>query len=162
MQSTLEAETIAIVMKRKSHRASETYHDPRSMTHGLRSMVSSSAGFTLVEAVIAVAIMSICAFALMAAASKCLALALTSRNLHTAATVMDQAELDYPLLPTNEVSDNVVEPVTYGNNFTFARTVEQLADEKDMFVVETTVSWSMKGKQASESVQTLLYSTNHP
>jgi len=127
----------------------------------MTSTAQDKSAFTLVEAVIAVAIMSICAFALMAAASKCLALALASRNLHTAATVIDQGELDYPMLPTNEVSDNVVEPVTYGNNFTFTRTVEPLGEEKDMFVVETTVSWSMKGKQASASVQTLLYSTNH-
>ncbi|MEI6970198.1 MAG: hypothetical protein WCL44_01655 [bacterium] len=118
--------------------------------------------FTLIEAVLAVAIMSICAFALMAAASKCLAVAGASRNLHTVAAVVDRGELEYPLQPTNEVSENVVAPVTYNNGFTFERTVEPLGQEKDIFVVKTTVSWAAKGKHASESVETLLYSTNHP
>ena len=118
--------------------------------------------FTLIEAVLAVAIMSICAFALMAAASRCLAVAGTSRNLHTVANVIDRGELEYPLQPTNEISDNVVKPVTYDNGFTFERTVEPLGKEEDIFVVKTTVTWSSKGKHASESVETLLYSTNHP
>lgn len=122
----------------------------------------SASAFTLIEAVFAVAIMSICAFALMAAASKCLALASASRNLHTAVSVIDRGELEYPLQPTNEISDNVVEPVTYENGFTFERTVEPFSKEKDIFVIRTIVSWAAKGKRASEKVETLLYSTNHP
>jgi hypothetical protein len=98
----------------------------------------------------------------MAAASRCLTLASASRNLHTAAAVIDQGELEYPLQPTNEISVNVVEPVTCGNGFTFARTVEPLGEEKDLFVIKTSASWSAKGKHASETVETLLYSTNHP
>lgn len=123
-------------------------------------------GFTLVEAVLALAIMCVTAFALMAASSRCLQVARTARNYHTAVFALDRAELEYPLLPTNDINDNIVEDVTYDNGLTFSRKVEPLESEDDsdpdMFVVRSRVSWSVKGKESFEEVATFLYNTNHP
>jgi prepilin-type N-terminal cleavage/methylation domain-containing protein len=118
-------------------------------------------GFTLVEAVLALAIMTISAVTLLSAASRCLAVARLARNFETAAGTLSRGETEYPLVPTNEVLENVVEPVTYDNGFVFSRTVDKLEDEEDMFVVHTRVSWSARGKDAFEEVATYLYSTNH-
>ena len=126
------------------------------------SVISRGRGFTLVEAVLALAIMTISAVALLAAASRCLAVARVARNYQTAVSVLNIGEMEHPLIATNEVFENVVEPVTYENGFVFSRTVEAREDEEDMFVVRTRVSWSARGKDAFEEVATYLYSTNHP
>ena len=122
-------------------------------------------GFTLVEAVLALAIMALSAFALMSAASRCVAVARTARNYQTAVSVLDKGELDHPLVLTNKVSDNIVEPITDENGFTFARDIQPTnpgdKNEEDMFMARTTVSWSVKGKSSFEEVTTYLYSTNH-
>ncbi|MEI6807609.1 MAG: prepilin-type N-terminal cleavage/methylation domain-containing protein [bacterium] len=129
---------------------------------GTAGISETQAAFTLIEALIAVAIMSISSFALMAAATRCLAVANSAREMHRVAAVIDRGELEHPLLPTNEISENVVEPVTYDNGFTFERTYEPLGKEKDLFVIKTRVSWATRGKRTSQSVETLLYTTNHP
>ena len=128
---------------------------------GLSRRKRGTRAFTLIEAVLAVAIMSMGGIVLLTAASRCLAVSVAARNLHSAAAVLDKGELDYPLMPTNEISENVVGPTAYGR-YTFERAVEPFGGEKDMFVVRTTVSWAIKGKHACEKVETLLYSTNHP
>ena len=119
-------------------------------------------GFTLIEAVVAVAIMSVSVFALLAAASRCLAIARTARSFHTAAAVLDQGELEHPYVATNDIADIELEPVDYDNGFTFARAVEPLEGEDDMFVVRTRVSWSAKGRHVFEETERLLFTTNHP
>ena len=47
-------------------------------------------GFTLIEAVLALAIMALSAFALMSATSRCVAVARSARNYQTAVTVLVQ------------------------------------------------------------------------
>ncbi len=121
----------------------------------------SRGGFTLVEAVLALAIMTISAVTLLAAASRCLAVARLARNYQTAASVLSEGEMEHPLIATNDVIENVVEPQTFDNGFVFSRTVDQVEEDEDMFIVRTRVSWSSRGKDAFEQVSTYLYSTNH-
>ena len=122
-----------------------------------------SRGFTLIEAVLAIAIMSISAFALLAATSQCLAVASKARSYHIAVSVMDQGLLENPLIKTNEVDElGVDEYQPLENGFVFSRVVEELEDEEDLFVLRTRVTWSRRGKQSFEEVATYLYSTNHP
>lgn len=118
--------------------------------------------FTLIEAILAVAIMSMSAFAFLSLASQCLGVASLSRHYHNAVMVMDRAHLDYPLLMTNDVYDNVVAPVTFDNGYVFTRNVEPDEDEEDLFIVRTRVSWSARGKKSFEEVESYIYTTNHP
>jgi len=116
-------------------------------------------GFTLVEAVVAVAIIVIAGFSILAAASRCAAVAANVRNHHDAVAVLDLGELDHPYVATNDMDDIEVDPAPYGK-FTFSRIVQQMPDEDDFYVVKTRVSWNSKGKQVYEEVETLLFSTN--
>ena len=131
------------------------------MNHDISLPSRVKRAFTLIEAVIAIAIISMSGFAMLAAASRCLAVASASRNYHAAVTVIDQGGLEHPIAPTNDVYDNVVEEVEYANGFTFSRSVEEIEDEEDLFLVRTKVTWTSRGKEAFEEVVTYLYSTNH-
>jgi Tfp pilus assembly protein PilV len=126
------------------------------------SMARGQRGFTLIEAALAVLIMGLCGFALLGIASRCLAVAHTARNYHSAASVLAAAQLDYPLQPTNAVMDNVVSPHTYEGTFIFSRSVEPLNADEDLFIIRSRVAWPGRGREAFEDVEQLLFSTNHP
>jgi prepilin-type N-terminal cleavage/methylation domain-containing protein len=123
---------------------------------------TSQRGFTLIEVMLAVAIMSVSALALLLATSQCLAVASRSRKYHDAVSILDRGELEHPLIVTNEVYENAVREITYPEGYTFARTVEETEEDEDLFIVRTRVTWSAKGKTAFEEVAQYLYSTNHP
>ena len=139
-----------MIMKRRERNFEQKDHLP------------AACGFTLIEAILAVAIMSMSAFAFLSLTSQCLGVAALSRNYHDAVMIMDRANIDYPLLMTNEVYDNVVAPVTFDNGYVFTRNVEPDEDEEDLFIVRTKVSWSSRGKKCFEEVESYIYSTNHP
>jgi len=126
-------------------------------------MNARRSGFTLIEAAFAVVIMGLCGFALMGIASRCLAVAHATRNYHTAASVLDAAELEFPLLPTNPVMDNVVSAHTYEDHFVFTRDVEPANGEEDLFVIRSRVAWPGRGgREVHEDVERFLFTTNHP
>lgn len=116
-------------------------------------------GFTLVEAVVAVTIISVTGFAILAAASRCGAVASKVRNYHNAVAVMDRGLLEHPYVPTSRIDDIEVDPTVYGT-FTFSRSVSEVEGEEDLYTVSTRVGWNSKGRQVYEEVETLLYSTN--
>ena len=118
--------------------------------------------FTLIEVILAVAIMSMSSLAFLSLASQCLAVSALSRHYHDAVMIMDLANLDHPLLLTNEVYDNVVSPETFDNGYVFTRDVIVDEDEEDLFIVRTKVAWSSRGKKCFEEVESYIYSTNHP
>ncbi|MFC1461534.1 hypothetical protein ACFLQR_03330, partial [Verrucomicrobiota bacterium] len=96
-------------------------------------------GVTLVEAILALAILSIGILVLVETTARCLAVIRVSRNYQTARAVLDRGELEYPLHGSNTVEDNIVSPVEYDNGFTFARDLTQVDGEEDLFVVTTRV-----------------------
>ena len=116
------------------------------------------AGFTLVEAVLAMALLSIGIFVLIECTAKCLAIIRTSRNYQTARTVLDQGELDYPLIGTNAADKNTVAPVKYPNNYTFSRDLIPVDGEESLYLVKTRVAWSETGQASFEEVLSYLYS----
>jgi len=113
-----------------------------------------------VEAVLALAILSISIFVLIETTAQCLAVIRVSRNYQIARTVLGQGELDYPLIGTNSVEDNTVSPVKYPNGFTFSRDLQQVDGEDKLFIVTTRVFWSEKGGSAFEQVVSCLYCPN--
>ncbi len=120
-------------------------------------------GFTLVEAILAVAIMSMTAFSFMALVSRCAGVARRARDYHAAVAVLDKGVLDHPMLWTNEVYDNEVSRTPYGERgYEFERLIEEVEDEEDMFVVRTRAIWTIRGKEFAEEVAGYIYSTNHP
>lgn len=118
----------------------------------------SGAGFTLVEAVLALAILSIGVFVLIECTAKCLAVIRTARQYQTARMILDQGELEHPLIWTNEVDKNTVAPVTYPNGYTFSRELTAVDGEESLYVVKTRVAWSEIGQASFEEVVSYLYS----
>lgn len=119
---------------------------------------SGQNGFTLIEAVISLAILGLTIAVMVDAASRCLAVIRISRNYHTARTVLEQGELEHPLAGSNDVQDNIVLPVDYGNGFTYSRDLDQSADEEALYVVRSRVTWAEQGLHSFEEVVSYCYS----
>ena len=120
----------------------------------------SSPGFTLVEAVVALAILSIGIFVIVEATSRCLAVIRVSRNYQTARAVLDQGESKFPLQSTNTVSENVVQETELAPGYSFSRELEAVSGEKKLYVVTTRVTWSESGQASAEEVVSYLYFPN--
>ena len=103
----------------------------------------ASLGFTLVEAVVALAILSIGIFVIVEATARCLAVIRVSRNYQTARMVLDQGESDFPLQPSNTVSDNVVQGMELAPGYTFSRELEEVDGEAKLYMVKTRVTLSL-------------------
>jgi len=116
-------------------------------------------GMTLVEAVLALAILSIGIFILVEATAKCLAVVRLSRNYQTARAVLDRGEGEYPLRGTNKVEQNEVDEVDY-DGYVFSRKLTPVEDEKKLFVVVTKVTWSETGHESGEELVSYVYCPN--
>ena len=125
-----------------------------------KSKIYFSPGFTLVEAVVALAILSIGIFVIIEATARCLAVIRVSRNYQTARAVLDQGESEFPLQPTNTVSDNVVQEKEYNPGYFFSRDLTEVDGEKKLYIVTTRVTWSESGQASAEEVVSYLYFPN--
>lgn len=115
------------------------------------------AGFTLIETVLALAILGMSVFALMQATAQCLAVIRVARNYNTARAVLEQGALDHPMVWTNSPSDNEVASAEYPNGYYFSRTVSQSDLERELYVVATRVTWTDRGETGFEEVLTFGY-----
>ena len=122
-------------------------------------------GLTLIEVLLAMAIMSIAAIVLTTAASRCIGVVRVAKNYYNARHVLDLGELEHPVLFKKENNQDVVvnlriEPIEYPNGYTFTRDAERSEILEDLCVVRTRVTWSARGKDAYEEVVSYLYYTN--
>lgn len=122
------------------------------------------AGLTLVEVLLALAILAATAGVLLTAVSRCLAVVRLSKNYYDARRVLDMGELDHPLLVTKEMNkDKVINlnvgPIDY-EGYAFTRSGERSETLKDLVVVKTRVAWSSRGRESFEEVTSYLYYTN--
>ena len=118
------------------------------------------AAFTLVEAVVALAILSIGIFVIIEATARCLAVIRVSRNYQTARAVLDRGESEFPLQSTNAVSDNIVQGTELVPGYTFSRELEAVDGEEKLYMVTTRVTWSETGRDSAEEVVSYLYFPN--
>ena len=114
---------------------------------------------TLVEAVMALAILSIGVFILVETTAKCLSVVRTSRNYQTARAVLDRGEAEHPLRGTNDVEENIVAPVDY-DGYEFSRDLEPVDGEVKLYKVITKVAWSETGRDSCEEVVSYVYCPN--
>jgi len=116
-------------------------------------------GMTLVESVLALAILSIGIFILVETTAKCLAVVRLARNYQTSRAVLDRAESEHPLRGTNSVDENTVEPVDYAG-YAFSRDLQPVDGEKKLFMVTTRVTWSETGHDSGEELVSYVYCPN--
>jgi len=131
--------------------------DPHSALRG-----SSRRGFTLVEVLMAIAILGTGMAVLLTGATRCLAVMKNARQYQRAQWALHLGELEHPLTYSNELSDLEVSGEAYDNDFTFSREVEKpslSADEEEdgLFSVTTRVVWSDKGREMKEEVVQYVY-----
>jgi prepilin-type N-terminal cleavage/methylation domain-containing protein len=127
---------------------------------------SRRAGLTLIEVLLALAILGATAGVLMNAVSRCLAVVRSAKSYYDARRILDLGELDHPLLVTKDPVDGQdkvinlnIGPVSY-DAYSFARSGERSPVLKDLVVVRTRVGWSARGREAFEEVTSYLYYTN--
>ncbi len=128
---------------------------------------AQKSGMTLIEVLMALAILAISAGVLMTATSRCLAVVSNAKNYYEARRILETGELDYPLLVVQKKNEKELKalnlnvgPIEYPRNFSYQRTSERDPDKEDLMIVKSRVSWSAKGNQASEEVTSYLYYTN--
>jgi len=126
----------------------------QSVAHSLQP------AFTLIEAVMALAILSIGIFVIVEATARCLAVIRVSHNYQIARAALDQGESEFPLQPTNSVADNVVQGTELVPGYTFARELEAVDGESKLYIVKTRVTWSESGQASAEEVVSYLYFPN--
>jgi len=116
-------------------------------------------GMTLVETVLALAILSIGIFILIETTAKCIAVIRMARNYQTARAILDRGESEYPLRGTNTVDENNVDPVDY-DGYVFSRDLQPVDGEIKLFKVITRVSWSETGAESGEELTSYIYCPN--
>lgn len=120
---------------------------------------ASRSAFSLIEVVIAAAILGVSLGVLLTAASRCLVVLSIATYYQEAQLVRSRAELEYPLVVTNALEDMVVPLTTLDNGMTFERIVAtEDEDEDDLYAVTTRIGWSARGAERfDEVVQYVFY-----
>lgn len=117
-------------------------------------------GLTLVEVLLAVAILGIGIAGMIMAGSRCLAVARQARNFLQAREAIAQVEVESPLALVEDMdraNDGGSLKAPY-EKFRWERVVEPVGLEDDhLYQVTTSISWSEQGRAGGESVVTYVY-----
>jgi hypothetical protein len=118
---------------------------------------------TLVEVLLASAILAIGLTVLLNGIANCLSVFRASREFSTAQWVLGLGELSYPIRTVEDVQDLAVDDDrSLAEGFTFARTVQEEDEQtkKDgLYEVRTRVTWGEAGPGECEEVVRLVW---HP
>jgi len=116
-------------------------------------------GLTLIEVILATAILAIGITVLVSAAGRCLAVARKAKEYEVARRLIGQVDLEIP--PDFEELEEDVETGRFSapyRDYTWRREITELPEEElEMFLVRTGVYWSSKGKEISEETLTYIY-----
>lgn len=122
---------------------------------------------TLIEVLMALAILTVAAGVLMTATSRCLAVVRTAKNYYEARRILEIGELDYPLLLVKKKTEKDLKPlnlhvgpIEFPGGFSYQRTSERNTDKDDLVIIRNRVTWSAKGRDAFEEVTSYFYYTN--
>lgn len=121
------------------------------------------AGMTLVEVLLAAAILALGLTSLLIGISSCLAVMRASREFESAQWVLGAGELKYPIRPVEDLEElNVDGDTDLAEGYRFEREVQEkelLASEEDdgLYELRTRVSWGEGGPGESEEVVRLVW-----
>ncbi len=114
-------------------------------------------GMTLIEVMLAVAILGFSFTVLLTAASRCIAAIKQSQTYQKAQWTLAMGEADFPLMKTNDIENLSVGPETYDNGLTYTREVEEDEDEDGLYVVRARVSWDSRGAKRFDEVVSYIF-----
>ena len=122
---------------------------------------------TLIEVLLALAILTVAAGVLMTATSRCLAVVRTAKSYYEARRILEIGELEYPLLLVKKSTEKelkplnlTVGPIEYPMGYSYQRTSERNSAKEDLVIIHNRVTWSSKGREAFEEVTSYFYYTN--
>ena len=113
---------------------------------------------TLVEVLLAAALLGLGLVTLLGGLSSCLAVLRASREFQSAQWALSLGELTYPVTEVKEVEDlNVDADSSLVEGFTFSRTVDpkEVVDEQTddgLYVVRTRIAWGAGGEGQAEEL----------
>jgi prepilin-type N-terminal cleavage/methylation domain-containing protein len=109
-------------------------------------------GFTLVEVLLAVVILSLGLTVILTGTGRCLAVMKKARTYQDAIFALQKGEAEHPLTTvTNDIKNLEVQAENYGE-FTYSRTIDEDTDEDGLYVVHSRVAWTERGKESFEEV----------
>jgi prepilin-type N-terminal cleavage/methylation domain-containing protein len=116
-------------------------------------------GMTLVEVILAIAILSTAMVALLVATSRCLSAMKAAQRYQGAQWTMGAAEVDFPINETNEVESLVVDPHEYPGGYEYSRVLDDVPfDEKhSLYLMRIRVKWADRGSETVEEVVRCFY-----
>ena len=119
------------------------------------------AGFTLVEILLAVAILAVGIYVLSAAASRCLGVIRAAKAYEGARFALDRGELEFPLLRKDDKILNMkVDETEYDGGYTFSRSYDKSKENEGLYIIKSRVTWADRGRTAQEELWRYLYYTN--
>ncbi|MBU1694784.1 MAG: prepilin-type N-terminal cleavage/methylation domain-containing protein [Verrucomicrobia bacterium] len=122
--------------------------------------VRRRAGLTLIEVMLAIAILGLGLTALIATVSRCIGVVRQAKNFQTARHLLARAELENPLQLEEEIDEGSEEGSFEGGpyGYRWSRTIERLGREEDgLFTVTLRVTWSDRGRSSFEEIVTCVY-----
>ena len=109
-------------------------------------------GFTLVEVLLAVVILSFGLTVILTGTGRCLAVMKRARTYQNAIFALQKGEAEHPLTTvTNDVKKLEVQDERYGE-FTYSRTVDDDTDKDGLYAVHSRVAWVERGHESFEEV----------
>ncbi len=108
-------------------------------------------GFTLVEVLTAVVILGFGLTTLLTAASRSLATLRMSKQYQDALGSLNAGEALWPLVVSDDLTEQAVGPETLENGHRFERRIEE-TEVEGLYIVRTTVTWSEHGRQGREEL----------
>ena len=118
---------------------------------------------TLVEVLLAAALLGLGLVTLLGGLSSCLAVMRASREFQSAQWALSLGELTYPVTEVKEVEDlNVDADSSLVEGFTFSRTVDpkEVVDEQTddgLYVVRTRIAWGAGGEGQAEELVSYIW-----
>lgn len=120
---------------------------------------SGKAGLTLVEVMLAIAILGIGAGVLLTATSRCMAVATRAQHYSRAQRLMLRVEAENPISRGRDEIDTGTDSGTFENGYKWEREITESDAEgrEGLYTVRTRVSWSSRGNESFEEIQQYLY-----
>ena len=116
------------------------------------------AGLTLIEVLLAATVLAISMTALLAGASRCIAVMRAARYYQEAQWALSLGELEHPIAAFEDVDELEVQGKRYGN-LTYSRVVEPRdeSEEDGLYILRSRISWQDRGRPKYEEVARFLF-----
>jgi len=122
--------------------------------------IGARSGMTLIEVILATAILGIGLTSLVAATSRCLSVARKAKEYEVARRLIGQIDLEVPIEFNEELEEGVEQGEFTGafSGYTWEREIEEFEDEElQMFTVRSRVTWTDRNRDVYEEVISYIY-----